>query len=238
MFSKPARRLRLITLSLALWGALTSLAGAQENALELTTSSPPPAAPEAVKVDSVSNWRLVLLPFALRKPFSKPLVEGGSAYVTPAHVLTAADIDTALDEPGDVVPISKKEYDSLNVDTATVERLGTDYLKALLIKQPVQYFRDRKGLVEYAAINGADPCIASLMLLPDFYTRFEPVFGTGFRVVAPDQFTLYLFPAEGDTINEFTRPLADQFHDSPHPVSLEIYQFTEKGIGIVAELPR
>lgn len=216
---------------------LTLALPAQENALNLDpTAAPKPV--EAVKVDAPSNWRLILVPRALRKPFSKPLVEGGQAYVTLARVLTAEDANTALDEPGDVRPLTTQDLSKFDVDRLEMEKLGREYLEALLIKQPVQYFRDKKGLVEYAAINGADPSIAALLTLPSFYKRFEPVFGPGFRAVAPDQFTIYLFPAAGDTLSQFARPLADQFHDSAYPVSLEIFEVGETGLKVLGELPR
>jgi hypothetical protein len=208
------------------------LALAQGDALSLnpaTSVAPSPRTP-AVGVDT--PYRIVLLRKSLRNALSLPLVEGSTTYFTPARVRGKRADDTALDDPSDIELVK----DAALHEAALKD--GYRYLEALLIAQPVQYFRDRQGQVEYAAINGSDPCVASLLLLPSFYKRFEPVFGRGFRVVAPDQFTLFLFPAEGNTLDQFTRPLAEQYADSSYPVSLEVFEIGEKGVKVVGELPR
>jgi hypothetical protein len=98
--------------------------------------------------------------------------------------------------------------------------------------------RDRRKVVEYGVLESENVPVAATVLAPEFWTRFEGVFGPKMRVVIPNRQTVYIFPDLVGDLQTYT-PMVMQAWRSRHPkVSLEVFEVTEKGlraIGIFEE---
>lgn len=98
--------------------------------------------------------------------------------------------------------------------------------------------RDHREIVLYAIIADEDPFLTSALLSPKFYGRFRETLGDRILVVLLERNRIYLFPATGGTLEEFSPSLVEEYRRARFPVSLEIFLLDREGFRVVGELER
>jgi hypothetical protein len=160
--------------------------------------------------------RILLLPEpkVMRNPLSYTPEGAESTVLTPARELA--------DVPG-IIAYSQEDFKKLGLSVVTfVERAKKVADKRLSTIKP-EFIKDDEGRIKYAVYRGDSPLIASLMVAPSLSDIFEPYFGKIIWVAMPDRHSLFIFPANADSLEEFTADLAERYLSDPRAASSEIF---------------
>lgn len=98
--------------------------------------------------------------------------------------------------------------------------------------------RDHRGIVLYAIVADKDPFLTSAILSPKLHERFKETLGDRIHVLLLERNRIYLFPATGGTLAEFSPALVEEYRRAKFPVSLEIFLLDREGFRVVGELER
>lgn len=106
---------------------------------------------------------------------------------------------------------------------------ATEWLKQL---QPA-YTRDKKNVVEFATLHSETLPVAATVLAPEFWRRFEEVFGPKMRVVIPNRHTVFVFPDVETDLDQYSRMVLTAWRSGAPKVSLEVFELSERGLRAV-----
>lgn len=101
--------------------------------------------------------------------------------------------------------------------------------------QPV-YIRDSRQVIEYAIIKSDNPFVSSAITSPSFVKAFEDTLGKKLHVVIIDRNVLYVFPASGGKLEEYSESIRQNFNKTPLPVSLEVLEVTKDRFRVIGEI--
>jgi hypothetical protein len=101
---------------------------------------------------------------------------------------------------------------------------------ALLKTLTPEIERDKKGAARYAVLRSESHLTASIILCPEFFTKFRETFGDRLVVLVPDRFTVYVFPRGFNDFQELGPEILDEFEDSIWPCSEEAFEITSDGL--------
>lgn len=94
--------------------------------------------------------------------------------------------------------------------------------ESLLRELPMREARDRRGVLEYLAIESENPWTAAVVLAPGFFQHFEKTIGPDAAAAIPNQHLVLVFPRSAPPAG-----LADlvfqSYHSTAYPVSREIF---------------
>ncbi len=168
------------------------------------------------------QWRVVLAPKFLRPEVTEPIPNAQRT------VLAAAYLDG--DEP---VYFARKQFDALNV---TFEQfMGKSRANAASKKLKVEFVRNAKKVIECARVTSEDPLTATFVLSPDFPKKFADTLGPKILVAIPNRYTIYAFPALAADYKSYAPAILSAYHESAHPVSLEVFEVSRDGIKAMGE---
>lgn len=108
----------------------------------------------------------------------------------------------------------------------------------VLEKAQLEFIRDRRDVVLYAVVRSEDPFLSSILLSKKFLPKFKKNMGEIVRVVIVDRQELYVFPDSGGKLDEYGPVLAQRYKTTRQPVSLEIFQVSDKGLKIIGTIGR
>ena len=86
------------------------------------------------------------------------------------------------------------------------------------------------GAVSHAVLKSKSHLTASVMLCPEFYARFRPVFGDRLVVLVPDRFTVYVFPRSFSGFQEFGKRVVEEHRRAVYPSSIEAFEVNSEGV--------
>jgi hypothetical protein len=101
-----------------------------------------------------------------------------------------------------------------------------------------KFYRDSRGVIEYAEITHKDPFLSSIVISKRFLPRFEREFGNRIQVIILGRNRLFLFPADGGKLETYGPSLANAYRETEFQVSLEIFLVDESGFRVVGEIER
>ena len=131
-------------------------------------------------------------------------------------------------KPG-IETYSKAEFDKLGVSWEKfLEKAQAAAEKRLAALKP-EFKQGPDGSVLYAVYRSDKPTVASLLIAPSLAKIFERIFGPEVWVVAPDRYTLYVFPSDGSTLAEFATDLKARFEVEAFVASDEIFSMKADG---------
>ena len=90
--------------------------------------------------------------------------------------------------------------------------------------------RDKKGAARYAVLRSESHLTASVILCPEFFTKFRETFGDRLVVLVPDRFTVYVFPRGFNDFQEMGPDILADFLESIWPCSDEAFEITSDGL--------
>ncbi len=117
---------------------------------------------------------------------------------------------------------------------ALSKQIGGSLLKEI---KP-EYIRDSRGVIDYAIIEHKDPFLTSILGAPGFLEMFADTLGDYLNIVVPDRNLIYIFPAAGGKLAEYSAMIEDRFRSVPRRVSLEVFQLDKTGLKSVGEIKR
>jgi hypothetical protein len=105
---------------------------------------------------------------------------------------------------------------------------------ALLDRIRPEYVRDERGVLLYVRIASENPLTASVVLAPDFASRFRDTIGPDVVVAIPNRFRVLVFPRSAPPPGLSDAVFAE-YHASPYPISREIFEPGAGRLRAVAE---
>ena len=90
--------------------------------------------------------------------------------------------------------------------------------------------RSSKKVIEYAAVTSDDPLTATAVLSPDFLKTFADIFGRKLLVAIPNRYTIFVFPSLATNYRDYAPMIISAYHDTPYPVSIEVFEASKDGL--------
>jgi hypothetical protein len=128
-----------------------------------------------------------------------------------------------------------------------LEKLGTTWEKfaaqartnaaADLAQLKPEYVRNRKKIIEYAALRSSKPIVATAVLAPRFRAMFAETLGPDILVVVPNKNTAFVFPKLASAYREYAAMVQQAYRDTSHPVSMEVLEITDRGMQAIGVYP-
>ena len=95
------------------------------------------------------------------------------------------------------------------------------------------YHRDRKQVIQFAELTSDRPIVCSAVLAPKFLDLFRDTLGDKVMLVVPNRFTAYVFPVLASNYQDYYPMVLDAFDSSTWPVSVEVFELSDKGMRTV-----
>lgn len=118
------------------------------------------------------------------------------------------------------------------------ERLAEELADEVMDGVTPEFVRDAHDVVVYAVIRGEDPFLSSILLSENFLPTFKKTMGETVRVVILDRQVIYVFPGLGGKLDGYGSALAEEYQATRQPVSLEIFQVSNKGFKVIGTIER
>jgi hypothetical protein len=177
----------------------------------LATAAPdkPPREPRCLAVE----------PASLRTSLAKPIPGARLTVLIPAR-----EDDLGL------VHLSKEEFAATGLSwdkfRRDAETAAARHLRSLT---PV-IEKNEAGDPLYATLRSKSHLTASVFFCKEFHAQFRKPFGDQLVVLAPDRFTLYIFPRNFSGFQEFGQRIIDEYQKSTWPCSLEAFEVSPEGV--------
>lgn len=165
-----------------------------------------------------------------------PLFERPPVFVPVAGARKTGMTACRLSDEG-LVPYRRTEFAKLGLRWADYVKKCLPPLDELLDLLEPTYYRDENGVIVYAQILSEHPLTASVILSPRFHERFEDILGPSFFVAIPDRNAIVLLPKATGTFQELNNRIIERFKLANYPCSVELFEISEAGIQITAEIP-
>ncbi len=136
-------------------------------------------------------------------------------------------------EADDYIFPTRKVFQTLNVDAATIRRLAARAAAADLATLKPRYERNRKQVIQYAELSSDRPIVASAVLAPKFLDLFQDTLGEKVLLVVPNRFTAYVFPALASNYQDYSPMVFEAFRATAWPVSVEVFEVSADGVRAV-----
>lgn len=164
-----------------------------------------------------AQWHVLIEPRFMRPEVSFPIPGAERTVLVPGYL---AETEARY--------FSKKEWDALAMDWPTFQQKAAANATNNTLK--VELVRDRKKVVQYAALTSESPLTATAVLSPDFLKKFADVFGAKLLVAIPNRFTVFVFPALASNYKDYAPMILDAYHETAYPVSTEIFEVRAEGL--------
>jgi hypothetical protein len=170
-----------------------------------------------------TEWSIAFEPALMNPKNALPLAGSQDVVIVPAELR-----DWIWQE------MHPERFLSLQTPLETYLRQATRNTLPLLEAVEPQYYRNPKQVIEYGLLQSEDdPRLPTVILLPEFYERFEPVFGPDFLVILPNRLSVYMFPRLAGNLQEHAAMLLGVYETSQYPatsLSKDVFMITENGV--------
>ena len=167
-------------------------------------------------------WRVWLEAKFMRSPVTKPV----------AHAGRTALVAGTLGE-GELVPLPRADWDALAVEWPQFFARAKANAAADLAALKPRYVRNKKRVIEYAALESDRPIVAGAVLAPKFLEMFRETLGEKVLLVVPNRFTAYVFPALASNYRDYSPMIFQAYRATSHPVSVEVLEVSAEGMRAV-----
>ena len=175
----------------------------------------------AARADETA-WRVWLEPKSMRSPVTKPI----------AHAERTALVAGTLGD-GELVPLPRADWDGLKMDWAQFfARTQASATTDLATLKP-RYVRNKKRVIEYAALESERGIVAGAVLAPGFLEMFRETLGEKVLLVVPNQSTAYVFPALASNYRDYWPMIFQAYRATAYPVSVEVFEVSAQGMRAV-----
>ncbi len=162
---------------------------------------------------------LAVEPASLRTALAKPIPGARLTVLIPARE----------DDLG-IVHLSKEEFAATGLSwdkfRRDAEAAAARHLRSLT--PTIQ--KNEAGEPLYATLRSKSHLTASVFFCKEFHAQFRKPFGDQLVVLAPDRFTLYVFPRNFSGFQEFGQRIIEEYQKSTWPCSLEAFEVSSEGV--------
>lgn len=195
--------------------ALLTAAGLLGGWCQRTAPAQAPAAAEAP--GRVEPYRVFIEPASLARPSSVALEGARTTVFTPVR-----------EDNGRFTPWEREQFERLRIGPGPFLRRAAQVAGQDLNRVEARRLRDPLNAEggEYVLITSEEPIVAALILTPRLRRWLAPALGERQWLVAPDQYTLYVFSQGSDIVETLGPEIAEQFEAAVWPASLEVFEWT------------
>lgn len=182
---------------------------------------------QAQEAPPEEEWRVWLEPKFMRPPVNGPIA-GAERTVIAAGVKGE----------GDPAYLLQPQFDALKLPWTQFLAKARVHCDADLEAVKVEFTRDKKKVIQFAAVTAPEPIVASAVLSPKFLDRFRETIGDKLLVVVPSRYRAYVFPRLASSYEQYSPMIFEAYRSSAYPVSVEVFEVSAEGwkaIGIYEE---
>lgn len=163
---------------------------------------------------------LVLEPSFLHLPLSAPILGAKRTVIAPAWLLKKNKGEQTISflEPS-YTTLSQK-----NMNLFVKKALTT--LSEELTSVSLQWLRDNHGVIQIALLESPSPITASIILAPNFATRFTPIFGPELLIAIPSSHRIFVFSKLIPPMNSIAPKVRDEYKLSLNPITTEFFELS------------
>lgn len=158
----------------------------------------------------------------MRPPVANP-VEGSERTLFAAGAL----------RDDELVTFGSADFSALKMSWADFQAQARKNAAADLRTLKPRYVRNRKNVIEYAALESTHPLVASAVLAPKFLELFADTLGEKVLLVVPNRSTAYVFPALAGNHRDYWPMVFAAYRATPYPVSIEVFELSAAGLRAV-----
>lgn len=122
------------------------------------------------------------------------------------------------------------EWHEARLDEEAVRKVTARYASDLLQHVKVEWVRNSKNVVEYAALRSDRFPVCVTVFAPQFRKQFEEVFGPKVMVVMPNRQTVFVFPGIAVDFAGYAPMILEAWRGPAAKVSLEVFELSELGL--------
>ncbi len=167
-------------------------------------------------------WRVWLEPKLMSPPIANPVV--GSERI----LFTAGTL-----QDGMLTTYTVAEFAALKMDWPEFMARAQRNAAADLATLKPRYVRNRRQVIEYAALESDRPIVASAVLAPGLLGLFAETLGESVLLVVPNRSTAFVFPALAGNHRDYWPMIFEAYRATPYPVSVEVFELSAKGLRAV-----
>ena len=112
----------------------------------------------------------------------------------------------------------------------TVRKVTARFASEWLRHTKVEFVRNRKNVIEYAALRSDKLPVCVTVFAPEFRKQFEDVFGPNVMLVIPNRQTVFIFPGVAGDIPEYAPMILEAWRSAAPKVSLEVFELSARGL--------
>ncbi|MEO6788931.1 MAG: hypothetical protein ABI318_22645 [Chthoniobacteraceae bacterium] len=112
----------------------------------------------------------------------------------------------------------------------TVAKVTARFASEWLRHVKVELVRDRRNVVEYAALRSEKFPVCMTVFAPEFRKQFEEIFGPKLMLVIPNRQTVFVFPCVAVDFSDYAPMILDAWRSPAAKVSLEVFELGERGL--------
>lgn len=169
-----------------------------------------------------SEWLVAVEPKFMRPDSAHPVAQSERTILVPAFL-----------DDGELVYMDHTTYESLGVGWGEYLERARRNLDAILESFEPEMIRDSNGTLQCMMYQTGHPFTASTMLASGMLARMDPLFGPELILLAPNRRMLLVFPKLASRFEEFATDAEIAYHNSPYPVSLEVFELDAEGLRAV-----
>jgi len=121
-------------------------------------------------------------------------------------------------------------WQAMGLNEENVRKVTARFASEMLRHTKVEFVRNRKNVVEYAALRSDKFPVCVTVFAPEFRKQFEDVFGPKVLLVIPNRQTVFVFPGVDVDFSEYAPMLLEAWKGVAAKVSLEVFELGERGM--------
>jgi len=176
-------------------------------------------------VGNANDWFFLPSPKFMAHEISFPLAGAKSTVLAPAR----------LGENGAEFP-TVAVWTAAGLNEETVRKLTARVASDWLRHVKVEWVRNSKNVVEYAALRSDKFPVCVTVFAPEFRKQFEDVFGPKLMLVFPNRQTVFVFPVLAVDLSDYSPMILEAWRSPAAKVSLEVFELSERGLKAVGRI--
>ena len=121
-------------------------------------------------------------------------------------------------------------WTAAGLDEETVRKVTVRFASEWLRHVKVEWVRNSKNVVEYAALRSDKFPVCVTVFAPEFRKQLEDVFGPKLMLVIPNRQTVFVFAGIGVDFSEYAPMILEAWRSPAAKVSIEVFELSERGL--------
>lgn len=158
------------------------------------------------------EWALLVEPSFMDHKMRRPIQDSQRTVLAIARI-----------RQGEIHPLTREEKKSVHMTYPMIREEALRTASTVFKRMMPVFVRNKKQVIQYAAIESDDPLTASCVLAPEFAEAFRETLGPDLLVAMPTRNQVLVFSRQDDIHLRLAEKIIGAYLSSNHPVSREIF---------------